>query len=194
MKRLVEYFEKSGPQNTRACIDILYKLVHDEGYKDVIVASTSGKTGAMAARTLQGEDVNLVIVAHSVGFLGPNQDQFSDDAYQEIVRLGGHIYKGTILTHSIETALAKEFSGTYPTLLVANTLRRLGQGMKVCCEIVMEATDAGLIAEGKEVVAVAGTAKGADTVAIIRSAASKRFLDLYVAQIVLVHFRHSINE
>ena len=48
----------------------------------------------------------------------------------------------------------------------------------------MEAADAGLIAEGKEVVAVAGTAKGADTIAIIKSAASKRFLDLYVAQIV----------
>jgi len=184
MKRVVEYFEKPGHQNTQACMDILYKLVHDEEYKDVVVASTSGKTGTMAARTLQGEDVNLVIVAHSVGFLGPNQDQFSDDAYQEIIGLGAHIYKGTIVTHSIETALAKEFSGSYPTLLVANTLRRLGQGIKVCCEIVMEAADAGLIAEGKEVVAVAGTAKGADTVAIIKSAASKRFLDLYLAQIV----------
>ena len=184
MKRLVEYFEKPGTQNTQACMGILYKLVHDEGYKDVVVASTSGKTGVMAARALQSEEMNLVIVAHSVGFLGPNQDQFSDDAHEEITRLGGRIYKGTILTHSIETALAKEFSGAYPTLVIANTLRRLGQGMKVCCEIVMEAADAGLIAESKEVVAVAGTAKGADTVAIVKSAASKRFLDLYVAQIV----------
>lgn len=184
MKRLVEYFEKPGPQDTQACMDILYKLIHDEGYKDAIVASTSGKTGAMAARTLKGQDVNLVVVAHSVGFLAPNQDEFSDDAHEEITRLGGRIYKGTILTHSIETALAKEFSGNYPTTLIANTLRRLGQGIKVCCEIVMEAADAGLIAEGKEVVAVAGTAKGADTVVIIRSAASKRFLDLYVSQIV----------
>jgi hypothetical protein len=48
----------------------------------------------------------------------------------------------------------------------------------------MEAVDGGLVAEGKEVLAVAGTAKGADTVAIIKSAASKRFLDLYVSQIV----------
>jgi len=184
MKRIVEYFEKPGLQNSQACIDIVYKLVHDEGFKDVVVASTSGETGAMAAQTLKGEDVNLVVVGHSVGFLRPNEDQFSEDAYQEITRLGAHVYKGTILTHSIETAVAKEFSGAYPTLLVANTLRRLGQGIKVCCEIVMEAADAGLIAEGKEVVAVAGTAKGADTVTIIKSAASKRFLDLYVAQIV----------
>jgi hypothetical protein len=184
MKRLVEYFEKPGPQNTQACVDIVSKLVDDEGFADVIWASTSGETGVTAARELQGKGVNLVIVAHSVGFLAPNQDQFSPDAYQEITWLGGRIYKGTILTHSLETALAKEFSGSYPTLLVANTLRRLGQGMKVCCEIVMEAVDGGLVAEGKEVLAVAGTVKGADTVAIIRSAASKRFLDLYVSQIV----------
>jgi hypothetical protein len=165
-------------------VDILAALVQDEGFKDVVVASTSGETGLVTARRLQGKGVNLVVVAHSAGFLGPNQDQFSADAYQEITWLGGRVYKGTILTHSIETALAKEFSGSYPTILIANTLRRLGQGMKVCCEIVMEAVDGGLIAEGKEVVAVAGTAKGADTVAIIKSAASKRFLDLYVSQIV----------
>ena len=184
MKRLVEYHEKPGPHNTRACIDILHQLVHDEGYKDVVVASTSGETGLAVARRLQGKGVNLVVVAHSAGFLGPNQDQFSDDAYQEITWIGGRVYKGTILTHSIETALAKEFSGCYPTLLIANTLRRFGQGIKVCCEIVMEAVDGGLVAEGQEVVAMAGTAKGADTVALIKSAASKRFLDLYVSQIV----------
>jgi hypothetical protein len=184
MKRLVEYFDTPGSQNTEPCMVILYKLVHDEGYKDVVVASTSGETGVIAARKLQGKGVNLVVVAHSAGFLGPNQDQFSDDAYQEITWLGGRVYKGTILTHSIETALAKEFSGCYPTLLIANTLRRFGQGIKVCCEIVMEAVDGGLVAEAQEVVAMAGTAKGADTVALIKSAASKRFLDLYVSQIV----------
>jgi hypothetical protein len=181
---VVEYFEKPGAQNTETCLNILSKLVQDEGYKDVVVASTSGKTGVAAARILTGRDVNLVVVAHSVGFLGPNQDQFSQDYCKEIVRLGANVYKGTILTHSIETALAKEFSGVYPTLLVANTFRRLGHGIKVCCEIVMEAADAGLVAEGKEVVAMAGTAKGADTIAIVRSAASKRFLELFVSQIV----------
>jgi len=183
MKRLVEYFDKPGVQNTQACVDIVSKLVDDEGFRDVILASTSGETGLTAARKLQGKGVNLVIVAHSAGFLGPNQDQFSADAHQEITWLGGHIYKGTILTHSLETALSKEFSGSYPTILIANTLRRLGQGIKVCCEIVMEAVDGGLVAEGKEVLAVAGTAKGADTVAIIKSAASKRVSDCRQTQI-----------
>lgn len=182
MQRTVEYFEKPGPQNTEACIDIVDNLVN-EGYKDVVIASTSGETGLLVARRLKGKGVNLVIVGHNIGFREPNQNEFSHDAHKEIIELGGHIYRGTILTHSLETGLAAKFSGTYPTILIANTLRRLGQGIKVCCEIVMEACDAGLIREERQVVAMAGTVKGADTVAIVKSAASNRFLNLFVSEI-----------
>jgi hypothetical protein len=90
------------------------------------------------------------------------------------------VLTATILTHSLETAFAKEFGGSLPTLVIANTLRRFGQGAKVACEIVMEAIDAGLLPEGEPVVAVAGSGHGADTVCVIRGAASKRFLDLQV--------------
>jgi hypothetical protein len=105
-----------------------------------------------------------VVVGHR-GFKGPNIDEFLEEHYQEITRLKGKVLKATILTHSLETSLADQFKGSAPTLLIANTLRRLGQGLKVCCEIVMEAVDAGLIPEGEEVVAVGGTARGWDTVA-----------------------------
>jgi hypothetical protein len=118
-----------------------------------------------------------------VGFKGPNIDEFLPEHYQEITRLGGKVLKATILTHSLEAAIADQFKGSAPTLLIANTLRRLGQGLKVCCEIIMEAVDAGLVPEGEEVVAVGGTARGWDTVAIIRAAASKRFLQLSVLEI-----------
>ncbi len=48
----------------------------------------------------------------------------------------------------------------------------------------MMAADAGLIPEGEEVIAVAGTGRGADTVAVLRAAPSKRFLDLKVLEIL----------
>ena len=76
-----------------------------------------------------------------------------------------------MITHSLETSLAKKFSGVYPTLLVAQSLRRFGEGAKVCCEIVMMAADAGLMPEGEETIAVAGPGRGADTVMRIRAAA-----------------------
>jgi hypothetical protein len=182
IKREVWYFRGVGPQNTPACLDLMDKAVK-EGFRHLVVASTTGDSGVRAARRLQGKDVNLVVVAHSVGFKGPNLDEFLTEHYQEITSLGGKVLKATILTHSLETGLADQFKGSAPTLLIANSLRRLGQGLKVCCEIVMEAVDAGLIPEGEEVAAIGGTARGWDTVAIVKSAASKRFLQLSVLEI-----------
>lgn len=183
MIRQVEYFEKAGKQNSERCIEIAAALV-DEGYKHVVVATTVGDTGAAMARRLEERDVNLVVVTHSAGFREPNHFELLPEHRDEILRLGGKLYTGTILTHSIETAFAAKFQGLYPTMIVAQSLRRFGEGPKVCCEIVMEACDGGLIPEFEEVVSVAGTARGADTVCIVRSAASKRFFDLKVLEIL----------
>ncbi|HEY9074046.1 MAG TPA: hypothetical protein VIN67_07925 [Desulfobaccales bacterium] len=182
IRRETCYFDKVGTENTPACQELLEKAVA-EGWRHAVVASTTGVSGAEAARRLAGKGANLVVVGHSVGFKGPNMDEFLPEHYQEITRLGGKILKATILTHNLETSLADMFKGSGPALLIASSLRRLGQGLKVCCEIVMEAVDAGLIPEGEEVVAIGGTARGWDTVAIVRSAASKRFLQLSVLEI-----------
>lgn len=183
MKRQVEYFEKSGAENTKQCIEIVKGLVK-EGHKNIAIATTSGETGLLFAKEFSGKGLNIVIITHSAGFKGPNQDEMDPRKRGEIIKLGAKIYTGTILTHSIETGLAQKFSGSYPTLLIAQTLRRLGEGVKVCCEIVMEGCDAGLVPEGEPVIAVGGTGHGADTVCIIKSAASKRFLDLKVMEIL----------
>lgn len=183
MIKQVEYFEKAGKENSERCIDITASLV-DEGYKHVVVATTAGDTGAAMARRLHGKDANLVVVTHSAGFKEANHFELLPENREEILKLGGKIYTGTMLTHSIETAFTQKFNGLYPTMIVAQSLRRFGEGVKVCCEIVMEACDAGLIPEFEEIVAVAGTGRGADTVCIIKSAASKRFLDLKVLEIL----------
>jgi hypothetical protein len=182
IRREVWYFPGVGPDNTPACLELMEKAVA-AGFRHIVAASTTGASGAQAARRLEGKDVNLVVVGHSVGFKGPNIDEFLPEHYEAITSRGGKVLKATILTHSLEASLAEQFKGSAPTLLIANTLRRLGQGLKVCCEIVMEAVDAGLIPEGEEVVAIGGTARGWDTVAIVKSAASKRFMQLSVLEI-----------
>jgi hypothetical protein len=103
---------------------------------------------------------------------------------EELVALGARVYTGSMLTHSLDTAFTAKFGGTLLSQAVAQSLRRFGEGAKVAIECVMMAVDAGLVPEGEEVLAVAGTARGADTVAVIRSAASKRFLDLKVLEIL----------
>ena len=181
MKREVEYFEAAGEENTKKCLEIVEKFAGD--YPDVVVASTRGETGLLFAEKL-GKKTNLVVVTHNYGFKEPNTIEMSEATKNKIIELGGKIFTGTILTYSLEKSFAENYQGTYPTIMIADTFRRLGQGMKVCAEIVMEAADAGLIEEGKDVIAVAGTHAGADTVCIVKSAISRRFLDLKIREIL----------
>jgi hypothetical protein len=184
MERKVMYFEKTGAENTAACLEVARNTVKAEGYRHIVIASTTGETGLLFSEALKGFTINIVVVTHSSGFKNPNMNEMPDDVRKKIKAQGAKVFTGSMLTHSIETAFTAKFSGLYPTLIVANTLRRFGEGAKVCCEIVMMAVDAGLVPEGEEVLAVAGTARGADTVMVLKSAASKRFLDLRVLEIL----------
>ncbi len=184
MEKRVLYFERPGRENTEQCLLVAKNAVEENGYKHLVVATTMGDTGYLFSQAFKETDINMVAVTHSYGFRDPNTIEISDDMIQKIKENGAKIYTGTMITHTLETSLASKFSGVYPTLLVAQTLRRFGEGPKVCCEIIMMAADAGLIPEGEEIVAVAGTGRGADTVSIIRSATSKRFLGLRVLEIL----------
>src|SRR4030043_464764 len=172
MQKTVTYFEKPGRDNTVACLDISKKAIEDEGYNHIVVASTAGGTGLLFSEALKASPVNVVIVTHSSGFKEPNTHEMPDAVKKNIEAHGAKVFTGSMLTPSIETSFATKFSGLYPTLIVANSLRRFGEGAKVCCEIVMMAVDAGLIPEG------------ADAVMVIKSAASKRFLELRVLEIL----------
>jgi hypothetical protein len=184
MQKTVTYFVKPGTENTGHCLDIVNQAIHECEYRHIVVASTWGDTGLIFAESLKDKNINLVIVTHSHGFKEPNSIELTEEARRKIQAAGATLYTGTMITHSLETSLAKKFSGVYPTLLVAQTLRRFGEGIKVGCEMVMMAADAGLVPEGEEVITVAGTGRGADAVAIIRAVPSKRFLDLKVLEIL----------
>lgn len=184
MDKRIVYFDKKGKQNTKACLELLRNAVKQESYQHAVIASTTGQTGLLFSDAFKNTDLNLVVVSHSVGFKGPNTFEFSDDIKEKILANGNRIYTGTILTHSIETSLNAQFGGIYPAMIIAQSLRRFGEGAKVCCEIVMMAVDGGLVPEQEEVVAIAGTGYGADTVMVLQSAASKRFLDLRVLEIL----------
>jgi hypothetical protein len=184
MEKKIVYFGKTGRDNTVECLEIVKSAAAEGRQKHIVVASTTGSTGLLFSDAFRGSGMAMVVVTHSAGFRGPNTFEVPSEVFEKIKANGATIYTGTILTHSIETALNAKFNGVYPAMIIAQSLRRFGEGAKVCCEIVMMAVDAGLIPEGEEVLAVAGTGYGADTVMILRSAASKRFLDLRVLEIL----------
>jgi hypothetical protein len=162
---------------------IAKNALEERKLEDVIVASTRGDTGVAAARLFKGLKVNLVVVAHSVGFKENNSNEFNVDAKKEIVELGGSVLFSTMPFHSINDAIRTKMGSSIETL-IADTLRMMGQGTKVCVEIVAMACDAGLVGADKSVLAIAGTGRGADTVMIIKSANSRRFFDMKILEVV----------
>ncbi len=182
MRKETVYFEKPGEENSPAAIEAAMKYL-DEGIEHFVVATTRGKTGAAFAEALSGRNVNLVCVTHSAGFREPSRLELNAELKLTIEEHGGKVLTATMLSHSIETAIMEKHQGLYPTYLIAQTLRLFCQGVKVAVEIVMQAADAGLIPEAEPVVAVAGSGWGADTVCLVRSAASKRFFDVRILEI-----------
>jgi hypothetical protein len=165
--------------DTAQVLDIAREYATEHGIEDVIVASTSGETGAAAAETLDTEARNLVVVGHATGYQEPNEQQLQPSYREQIEQAGGTVFVGPMVFSNVGTAI-QDKDGFSAHELVADVLRLFGQGSKVALECVLMACDAGHVPAGEQVLAVAGTGDGADTVLAIQSANSR---DLFEARI-----------
>ena len=154
MERTIVYFDQLGKQNTDVTLRLAYNRAAELGVKNVIVASTTGFTARRARTEFEGSGITLTIV-------GVSRDEFDPELIEELETLGHNVL------------LTDEHTHTYPEI-VANAYRKLCEGLKVIMQIASIAVDAGIVAEGEEIVAIAGTGPiafppggGADTAAII---------------------------
>jgi len=176
------YFEQPGPENTERTLTVARERAEQLDIRTILVASTTGQTGARAVEVFQGRQV--VVVTHSTGFRGPNIQEL-EPAYQAAIEAGG----GCILTcqHAfggVNRAVRRKL-GTYLTdEIIAYTLRTFGEGTKVCLEIALMAADAGLVHVGEPCIAIAGTGRGADTALLLIPANAQSFFDLRVMEIL----------
>ena len=176
------YFEQAGKDNTEQTLQIVKDEALKRGIKHVVVASTIGDTGLQAAKMLLGTDVKLVVVTHSTGHTEPGKQLFNEETKKEIEGLGGVVFTGTDTFTGYEIAMGKRgwFS---PQALVSAVLRMFGQGMKVCVEIVAMAADANLVPV-EDVIAVAGTGRGADTAIVVGAESTNRLFDIKVREVL----------
>lgn len=182
IERKTVYFEKIGNQNTEALLKLAKKYAESTGIRDIVVASTRGETGVAASKMLKG--YNIVVVTHHTGFSELGTQELKEEYRKQILADGATIFTGTHALSSAERAVRKKFGAMQPLELMANTLRLMGEGTKVCVEIVLMAADAGLIPIDRDVIAVAGTGKGADTALLIKPTNSSRFFDLKIREII----------
>lgn len=185
-ERKVTYFNRAGPQNTEVLLEIVKEYVNKENIENILIATTSGKTGAEAAKAFRGR--NVIVITHCYGFSSPGKFELNEEYKKEILANGAKIHTATHALSSAERAIYKEFGTLGPLELISNTLRLMGEGTKVCVEITLMAADAGLIPVGKDVVAVAGTGNGADTALRIKPANASRFFDLKIREVIAKPF------
>lgn len=176
------YFKEAGERNTDTLLEVVREYVEKENIEDIVVASTTGKTGAKAAKVLRGH--NVVVVTHCFGFQEPGKNELQEDCKKDIMASGAKIFTGVHALSSAERAIRKDFGTIQPLELMASVLRRMGEGTKVCVEITLMAADAGLIPADRDIVAIAGTGGGADTALRIHPANAARFFDLKIREVI----------
>ncbi len=169
--------------NTQKTLQIAKEEALKRGIKNIVVASTFGDTGLAAAELLKSTGINLIVVTHNTGIREEGVQTFTPDMKKKIEALGGKVHTGTMVLRGLGTAF-KEKGGQSYEQIVADTLRMFGQGTKVAVEITAMSADAGLI-PFSDIIAVAGTGRGADTAAVIKANSSNRFFDIKIKEYVV---------
>jgi hypothetical protein len=154
----------------------------------VLVASTTGKTGARTAHAfadwMNREARRLIVVSHVTGFREPNVQELTAENRMAIEAAGATILTAQHAFGGVGRAVRNKL-GTYQVdEIVAYTLRTFGQGIKVCAEMALMAADAGLARVGEPAITVAGTGRGADTATVLLPANAQTFFDLRFLEIL----------
>ncbi|HON81928.1 MAG TPA: pyruvate kinase alpha/beta domain-containing protein [Methanoregulaceae archaeon] len=181
------YFEAPGPENTADCARFAVERARELGLSHIVVASTSGKTALAFHEATKGTGIRLVVVTHVVGFSKPGIWEFDAGTAQKLCDAGVLIVTGTHALSGLERSFSRspKVGGGSRTEAVAEAFRRvIAIGLKVAVECVLIAADQGAIGIEEEVIAVGGTASGADTVCVIRPSHTASFFDLQVREIV----------
>lgn len=180
-------FQKAGSHNTDEAIKLAVAAAKEHNISHIVAASTVGSTAKAALDAIQSTGLKLVVVAHSSSFANAGVQEFDAELRKQIESAGHCVYTGTHLFRGIGRAV-KNRAGSSDEEIVANSLRIFGQGMKVAVEIVAMAVDAGLVPHPSNVISIAGTGRGADTVILAGTAPSHAFFDLKVRKIIAKPF------
>ena len=182
-EKTITYFSAPGKENTKDCADIAVSRAKALGLNDIVVASSSGYTAEIFFEAAKRKGLHLVVVTHACGFTRPGVQDFNPETAERLKQEGVTFVSGTHALSGMERAISRRLGGASRTEAIAEAFRRtIAVGFKVAVECVLIAADAGVIPIDKEVIAVGGTAEGADTVVVILPSHTAAFFDLQVRE------------
>jgi hypothetical protein len=173
------YFDVCGQINTGKTLELAVHRAHELHIKKLIVASETGLSGLKAAEMLQGSGISLVAVTSAAGtkientIVGDLKIGIPDRKIWR--KLEDPLYNvGATLEHRGVPTMAT---------LIRLCLRMVSSGTAVCVGATLMATDNGLLEEGEDVVAVAGSWVGLDTALVLSAANSVNLFKAGAVQI-----------
>lgn len=177
MESKVTYFECISPENTEVTFGLVKERLNSLGIHKLVLASTTGATATKAIDFFKNTEVKINVVPHQYDFRR-KENLFPQELVKILKDSGHEVHFGTMLFHT------DSLYGSNTATVMANLLRCFSQGVKVCFEIVLMATDAGLLNSGEKVIAVAGTGRGSDTALVMQAASSQNIRKLRVNEII----------
>ena len=181
MEKLFTHFEEPGRNNTQQTLEFAYDRGKELGLNEVVIASSTGESAYKALEIFKG--FKIIAVTYHCGFKEPFQKTMKEDVRKDLEEEGVRVIEATHALSGIERSIAKRYTGSYPVLLIADTLRLFGQGTKVAVEISIMAADGGALT-GNDIIAIGGTARGADTALVIKPAHQSSFFDLKIREMI----------
>jgi len=179
MEEKIIYFEKPGKENTAEVIKLVLERAKSRNIKRIVLASTRGYTAKSFLDAVEGKDIELIVIPWQFNLMKDGEgNPFSQELVKELQEKKHIVHFGTML---FDTG---DLYGTNTPKALANILRVLGQGMKVCVEITMMACDGGCIKMGEKVLVVAGTHSGADFAVVATAASSTHLTSLKINEII----------
>jgi len=182
MKVKTVYFEKPGSENTDEVLRIAKQRAQELGIKTIVLASTRGDTAVRATEAFQG--LKVIVVSHVTGLREPDTQEFTEENRKLVESKGGVILTTTHAFGGLSRAMRTKFNMYVLGEIIANTLRIFGEGMKVVCEISMMAADSGLVHTDEDIIAIAGSSRGADTAVVLKPVNTHNFFDLKIREIL----------
>jgi hypothetical protein len=176
------YFQTLGKGNTEETLSLAKSRAEELGIRNVVVASYTGYTGALASEVFKG--YNLVVSAGMMGFREPNQHRMVKENRDKIEANGGKVFYHLHAFGGLGRAVKQKFGAIQVDEIIAHTLRLFSQGVKVALEISCMACDAGLIESGEECIAIGGSGGGADTAVVLLPSNTHRFFYTRVLEVI----------
>ncbi|OQY51893.1 MAG: hypothetical protein B6245_24120 [Desulfobacteraceae bacterium 4572_88] len=175
------YFDKPGKVNTEETLKVAFERGKALGLNEMVLASTTGNTAYQALEIFEG--FRIITVTYHCGFKKPFKSLMPQDIRKDLEDKGMTVVSATHALSGVERSIAKRYSGSYPVLLIADTLRLFGHGTKVAVEVSIMAADAGALTGG-DVLAIGGTSRGADTALVLKPANQSDLFEMRIREIL----------